>query len=202
MQALCRYRVKIPLITYVIIFIVPSHNILLIWNFLCLAEIMAKWRNDRSDRTSASSSSIRQHAGTVCGILQRDNGQSWGGKSFLSSVILRANSRQRKDLLALFRQVHGCVPAMGYSFAAGTTDGPGSFAFEQGTTTSNPFWNAVRNFLAAPTESDVRCQSPKPILLATGRVSLFFCRAHSTPWFRIYHIIQLMLLLNAIKICD
>ncbi|TGZ52074.1 Neutral ceramidase [Temnothorax longispinosus] len=72
----------------------------------------------------------------------------------------------------IFEEVHGCVPAMGYSFAAGTTDGPGSFAFEQGTTTSNPFWNAVRNFLAAPTENDIRCQSPKPILLATGRMKL------------------------------
>lgn len=67
---------------------------------------------------------------------------------------------------------------MGYSFAAGTTDGPGSFAFEQGTTTSNPLWNAVRNFLAAPTEDDIRCQSPKPILLATGRVSLPFYQIH------------------------
>lgn len=69
-------------------------------------------------------------------------------------------------------EVHGCVPAMGYSFAAGTTDGPGSFAFEQGTTTSNPFWNTVRNFLAAPTNNDISCHSPKPILLATGRMRL------------------------------
>ncbi|KYN38173.1 Neutral ceramidase [Trachymyrmex septentrionalis] len=69
-------------------------------------------------------------------------------------------------------QVRGCLPAMGYSFAAGTTDGPGSFAFEQGTTTSNPLWNTARNFLAAPTEDDILCQSPKPILLATGRIKL------------------------------
>lgn len=69
-------------------------------------------------------------------------------------------------------QVHGCLPAMGYSFAAGTTDGPGSFAFRQGTKTSNPLWNAVRNFLAAPTEDDIRCHGAKPILLATGRVSV------------------------------
>lgn len=62
---------------------------------------------------------------------------------------------------------------MGYSFAAGTIDGPGSFAFEQGIITSNPLWNAIRNFLATPTEDDIRCQSPKPILLTTGRVSLF-----------------------------
>lgn len=61
---------------------------------------------------------------------------------------------------------------MGYSFAAGTTDGPGAFDFRQGTITDNPLWNAVRDFLAPPTEEDVKCQSPKPILLATGRVKL------------------------------
>ncbi|XP_034181151.2 neutral ceramidase isoform X2 [Osmia lignaria lignaria] len=66
--------------------------------------------------------------------------------------------------------VHGCEPAMGYSFAAGTIDGPGSFAFEQGTTTGNPLWNTVRNLLAAPTAEDIKCHEPKPILLATGRM--------------------------------
>lgn len=69
-------------------------------------------------------------------------------------------------------EVHGCTPSMGYSFAAGTTDGPGSFAFEQGTITSNPFWNIVRNFLAAPTADDIRCHGAKPILLTTGRMIL------------------------------
>ncbi|XP_012141148.2 neutral ceramidase isoform X2 [Megachile rotundata] len=68
--------------------------------------------------------------------------------------------------------VHGCEPAMGYSFAAGTIDGPGSFAFEQGTTTDNPLWNTVRNLLASPTAEDVKCHEPKPILLATGRMTL------------------------------
>lgn len=42
--------------------------------------------------------------------------------------------------------------------------------FTQGTTTDNPLWNAVRNFLAQPTEDDIQCHAPKPILLATGRV--------------------------------
>lgn len=65
---------------------------------------------------------------------------------------------------------------MGYSFAAGTIDGPGSFSFEQGTTTANPMWNAVRNLLAAPTTDDVKCHGAKPILLATGRVSSNMCR--------------------------
>ncbi|XP_045768762.1 neutral ceramidase [Maniola jurtina] len=66
-------------------------------------------------------------------------------------------------------KVTGCYPAMGYSFAAGTTDGPGAFDFTQGTTSSNPLWNAVRDFIAEPTAEDVQCHKPKPILLATGR---------------------------------
>lgn len=61
---------------------------------------------------------------------------------------------------------------MGYSFAAGTTDGPGEFDFKQGTTSTNMLWNTIRNFIAAPTIDDIRCQHPKPILLATGRVCI------------------------------
>lgn len=68
-------------------------------------------------------------------------------------------------------KVRGCQPAMGYSFAAGTTDGPGAFSFAQGTTTDNAMWNFVRDFIAAPTQEDIACHAPKPILLATGRVS-------------------------------
>ncbi|XP_077285658.1 neutral ceramidase-like isoform X2 [Arctopsyche grandis] len=68
------------------------------------------------------------------------------------------------------RRVGGCVPAMGYSFAAGTTDGPGAFNFSQGTTSGNPIWDSIRDLLAVPTEEDIKCQAPKPILLATGRV--------------------------------
>lgn len=61
---------------------------------------------------------------------------------------------------------------MGYSFAAGTIDGPGSFSFRQGTTSANPMWNVVRNLLATPTNEDIKCHGAKPILLATGHVSL------------------------------
>lgn len=63
---------------------------------------------------------------------------------------------------------------MGYSFAAGTTDGPGAFSFQQGTVTGNQLWNLIRNFLAKPSEEDVECHKPKPILLATGHVSYYF----------------------------
>ena len=69
-------------------------------------------------------------------------------------------------------KTRGCQPAMGYSFAAGTTDGPGAFSFAQGTLTENAMWNLVRDFIVPPTQEDIQCHSPKPILLATGRVSV------------------------------
>ncbi|XP_075148861.1 neutral ceramidase-like [Haematobia irritans] len=67
--------------------------------------------------------------------------------------------------------VNGCEPAMGYSFAAGTIDGPGIPLFQQGTTSDNNFVNILRDIVADPTAEDIVCQSPKPILLATGRAT-------------------------------
>jgi len=63
-----------------------------------------------------------------------------------------------------------CQPAMGYAFAAGTTDGPGMFGFHQSDTTGNPFWNKVRDWLSAPSQEQIDCQAPKPILLNTGTI--------------------------------
>lgn len=67
--------------------------------------------------------------------------------------------------------MRGCLGAMGHSFAAGTTDGPGGFNFSQGDTSGNPMWDAVTNFLSPPTEDDIACHREKPILLMTGRTS-------------------------------
>jgi neutral ceramidase len=66
--------------------------------------------------------------------------------------------------------VHTCPPAMGYAFAAGTTDGPGAFNFIQNETHSNPLWNAVRDLIKAPSPEQVKCHYPKPILLDTGEM--------------------------------
>ncbi|XP_077987549.1 putative neutral ceramidase C [Glandiceps talaboti] len=67
--------------------------------------------------------------------------------------------------------VKTCKPAMGYSFAAGTVDGPGAFNFTQGDTTGDPFWDSVRDFLREPTEELKDCQAPKPVLLPTGEAT-------------------------------
>lgn len=65
-----------------------------------------------------------------------------------------------------------CKSAMGYSFAAGTTDGPGLDVFSQGTTgEGTPFWNFIRIFVKSPSKKLIKCQSPKPILLSTGEMT-------------------------------
>jgi len=50
-----------------------------------------------------------------------------------------------------------CKGAMGFSFAAGTTDGPGAFFFMQGDRNGTAFWRVVRDFLSKPSkEQEVR----------------------------------------------
>ncbi|XP_053697555.1 neutral ceramidase-like [Sabethes cyaneus] len=71
-------------------------------------------------------------------------------------------------------EVRGCYPAMGYSFAAGTTDGPGAFDFRQAMLTDTTFWNTARDLIAVPTAEDIECQAPKPILVASGRTTFSY----------------------------
>jgi neutral ceramidase len=72
-------------------------------------------------------------------------------------------------------QAKTCSAALGYSFAGGTTDGPGAFDFTQGLNDTddspaldNPVWKAARFFLHQPSDEQIRCQRPKPILLDVG----------------------------------
>ncbi|KZV99360.1 Neutral/alkaline nonlysosomal ceramidase [Exidia glandulosa HHB12029] len=67
--------------------------------------------------------------------------------------------------------VHTCPAAMGFSFAGGTTDGPGAFDFTQGNnnTEQNPLWEIVKSVInPIPSAEQVACHAPKPILLNTG----------------------------------
>ncbi|KAK9785596.1 hypothetical protein WJX73_002285 [Symbiochloris irregularis] len=65
-----------------------------------------------------------------------------------------------------------CKPAMGFSFAAGTTDGPGAFDFKQGDNNGTLFWRLVRSFIHIPTAEQADCHAPKPILLDTGNINI------------------------------
>ncbi|KAF7729413.1 hypothetical protein EC973_004392 [Apophysomyces ossiformis] len=65
-----------------------------------------------------------------------------------------------------------CLPAMGYAFAAGTTDGPALDGFYQNTTEGVRFWDTIKNFIRKPTKEQIECQKPKPILLDTGEIKI------------------------------
>ncbi|XP_073404334.1 neutral ceramidase isoform X2 [Dendrobates tinctorius] len=64
-----------------------------------------------------------------------------------------------------------CKPALGYSFAAGTIDGPGLINFTHGMTEGDPVWDGIRDLLfGIPSNETIECHEPKPILLNTGEV--------------------------------
>ncbi|KAM3236864.1 neutral ceramidase 2 [Capsicum annuum] len=75
-----------------------------------------------------------------------------------------------KVQLADNKVVKTCPAALGPGFAAGTTDGPGVFGFQQGDTEINPFWKKLRDVLREPSPHQVDCQKPKTVLLDTGEM--------------------------------
>ncbi|OMP03004.1 Neutral/alkaline nonlysosomal ceramidase [Corchorus capsularis] len=66
--------------------------------------------------------------------------------------------------------VKTCPAALGPGFAAGTTDGPGVFGFQQGDTEINEMWKKLRDLLKEPSQYQVDCQQPKAVLLSTGEM--------------------------------
>ncbi|CAK9183261.1 unnamed protein product [Ilex paraguariensis] len=90
--------------------------------------------------------------------------------------------------------VKTCPAAMGFAFAAGTTDGPGAFDFKQGDDSGNAFWRLVRNVLKAPSKEQTDCQHPKPILLDTGEMKEPYEWAPSVLPIQILRIGQLVIL--------
>ncbi|KAG7339665.1 neutral/alkaline non-lysosomal ceramidase [Nitzschia inconspicua] len=90
--------------------------------------------------------------------------------------------------------VKTCPAALGYGFAAGTTDGPGMFDFAQGQNTSNPFWNLIGGFLSPPSKEQKECHHPKPILLNTGEASLPYSWDPKTVPISVFRVGQLLIL--------
>ncbi|XP_039472085.1 neutral ceramidase [Oreochromis aureus] len=65
-----------------------------------------------------------------------------------------------------------CKPALGHSFAAGTTDGGGGLNFTQGAVEGDPFWDGIRDaLLGQPSNQTKECHHPKPILFSTGEMN-------------------------------
>lgn len=93
-----------------------------------------------------------------------------------------------------YETVKTCPAAMGFAFAAGTTDGPGAFDFKQGDDKGNLFWRLVGGALKAPSKKQVDCQYPKPILLDTGEMKVPYNWAPSVLPIQILQIGQLAIL--------
>lgn len=70
--------------------------------------------------------------------------------------------------------VRTCPAALGYSFAAGTSDGPGAFDFTQNNPNdpkASPLWKVVSGTLKSPSKEQQKCHHPKPILLDVGEIT-------------------------------
>jgi len=94
--------------------------------------------------------------------------------------------------------VNTCPAALGYSFAGGTTDGPGAFDFVQGdnaTRPQNPFWEFVKGAITPlPNEEQIACHLPKPILLNTGYANFPYDWSPSTVDIQIFRVGNLVIL--------
>ncbi|KAL0370680.1 UNVERIFIED_CONTAM: Neutral ceramidase 2 [Sesamum angustifolium] len=109
-------------------------------------------------------------------------------------VVERMSYAMAGDLGGGTNVVKTCPAAMGFAFAAGTTDGPGAFDFKQGDDSGNAFWRLVRNLLKTPSKEQNDCQTPKPILLDTGEMEQPYDWAPSILPVQILRIGQLVIL--------
>ncbi|KAM0460948.1 hypothetical protein ACHAO4_001744 [Trichoderma viride] len=91
-----------------------------------------------------------------------------------------------------------CPAALGYSFAAGTSDWPGAFDFTQGESGNpdNPLWGVVGGLLKAPGPQQVACQQPKPILLDVGEVSTPYAWTPNIVDIQVLRVGQLVIIIS------
>ncbi|KAI8955442.1 Neutral/alkaline nonlysosomal ceramidase [Xylaria longipes] len=97
------------------------------------------------------------------------------------------------------QQVQTCPSALGYSFAAGTTDGPGAFDFTQadsGTPSASPVWEVVKALLREPSAEQKACQQPKPILLDVGELSTPYAWSPNIVDIQVLRVGQLVIIVS------
>ncbi|EGE80555.2 alkaline ceramidase [Blastomyces dermatitidis ATCC 18188] len=92
-----------------------------------------------------------------------------------------------------------CYASLGFSFAAGTTDGPGVFDFTQNATdgsTKNPFWYVARDLLHAPSKEQKKCQEPKIILLDVGGSKLPYAWSPNIVDVQLFRVGQMVIIVS------
>jgi neutral ceramidase len=92
-----------------------------------------------------------------------------------------------------------CPAALGYSFAAGTSDGPGAFDFTQhdgNPDTTSPVWGVVRHLLKEPSEDQKNCHGAKPILLDVGEISTPYLWTPNIVDVQVFRVGQLFIIVS------
>ncbi|WP_257280354.1 neutral/alkaline ceramidase [Endozoicomonas sp. ISHI1] len=85
-----------------------------------------------------------------------------------------SNYEVRQEYSGQPELVKTCNPAMGYSFAAGTEDGRSPFLVRlilgayEGRKNEQWWIRKITDFLTSPSEEELRCQRPKPVMLSLG----------------------------------
>lgn len=121
-------------------------------------------------------------------LFEQDGDRVDGGIQYIYENI---NMTSREVTLANGTVVKTCAAALGFSFAAGTTDGEGltfvslflpcaehrakdfvRFQFQQGTRSGqeNNGWDRIRNLIKRPSKELLECQKPKAVLLPVGEM--------------------------------
>ena len=133
------------------------------------AEIIGLKQYEASQKLLKTSLSMKME-------LSNDERTSPRQQKYLSGPIAFrhafVNMANRTVVLNDNTTIRTCPAALGYGFAAGTTDGPGMFDFSQGQNSTNVFWNIIGKFLSVPSKAQIDCHAPKPILLNTGEATL------------------------------
>ncbi|EGX93242.1 neutral ceramidase precursor [Cordyceps militaris CM01] len=115
----------------------------------------------------------RQYAGAKSILDSLDSSGTAISGSTVKAFHFYNDMRYFNFTLPNGEQVQTCPAALGYSFAAGTSDWPGAFDFTQGDSgkpSASPIWRVVSGLLREPNEQQKKCQEPKPILLDVGEM--------------------------------
>ncbi|KAK7053720.1 Neutral/alkaline nonlysosomal ceramidase [Favolaschia claudopus] len=144
------------------------------------------------------------HSNEMIAQIQVDAAKSLMSKSLapvsgsVRSVHINLNMANHTFNLPNGTAAKTCPPAMGFSFAGGTTDGPGAFDFVQGdnSTSQNPLWEIVKSFITPiPSSEQKACHAPKPILLNTGYATFPYSWSPSTVDIQMFKVGNLVMII-------
>ncbi|KAF4595605.1 neutral ceramidase precursor [Ophiocordyceps camponoti-floridani] len=140
----------------------------------------------------------RQYVGAKNILIREDSFTTIRGPA-VKAFHFHHDMRYWKFRLRNGSEATTCPAALGYSFAAGTTDWPGAFDFRQGESGkwhANPLWRYVVGLIREPSESQKRCHGAKPILLDVGEMELPYSWAPNVVDIQMFRVGQLLIIVS------